>query len=486
MIDPDDDFAPHPPRSRFRRVRKLTFWSLALFAVFVLVLVIGRWQTGRLGQRQLTVMTNRLDADEPGWRLDAILEARKKAEPPPNENAAPLVLEIADGIPDEWQKWRGSQEATALWDRTGDNRLPPPDAIAAARARAPATALVRTEALRLRDTRSGQFAFTIAPDPLATLLPHIQKCRTVTSLLQYDGYLSALEKNPNRGISAARAALAVARAIGDEPFLVSQLVRIAIATVAAQTAMQVLAWGEPTEGLAELQAELIAEAECAHLRTGLRGERGTLDTLFRGLQDGTIPAESWFTYLDIRNPGPEHYAAFRAYKALIPGDHAKALEILTAYVDAAKRPPHEQLAALNAIPIPKGPPEELRYILARHMVPACAKVAEAGLRCRANTLCAATGVACERFRLKHGRWPGTLTDLVPTYLPAVPQNPFDGQTLSYRVFPDRIAVYCFWHNAPMKQEFPEEFHADGPGIGYGCRLWTPDRRGLPAEEKKDP
>ncbi|QJW93517.1 hypothetical protein [Frigoriglobus tundricola] len=485
MTDPDDDFAPPPPRSRFRWMRKVAFWGLGLFAAIAFVLFLGRWQTGRLGQRQLTVTTNRLDADDPGWRLDDIMAARQKAAPADNENAAPTILKLADNVPDEWKKWRGSA-AAAPWDRTVDNRLPPQDAITGARDHAPATAVVRTEALRLRDTRSGQFAFTLTPDPYTIILAHLDKCRTVVSLLQYDGHLSVLEKNPNRGVSAARAALAATRAIKDEPFLISQLVRIACATVAAQTAVQVLAWGEPTEGLAELQAELIAEAEFAHLQSGLRGERGAIDMLFRGLQDGTIPAESWFSYLDIR-PGPEHYAAFRAYKALIPGDHAKALEILTAYIEAAKRPPHEQLAALKVIPIPPGPPDEFRYILARHIVPACSKIAEADLRCRANLLCAATGVACERYRLKNGRWPGALADLVPAFLPAIPQSPFDGKPLSYRVFPDRIAVYCFWANASLdRQDYPDEFRGDVPGIGYGCRLWNPDRRGRPAEEKKDP
>jgi hypothetical protein len=488
VTNPDEDFAPPPPRSRFRWVRRFALWALGVFAVIVLVLFVGRWQTSRLGQRQLTVTTNRLDADEPGWRLEAILDERKKAEPPPNENSAPVVLEIAEGIPEEWRKWRDSEQAMALWGRRGDNRLPPQEAIDDARKPAAATLLVRTDAIRLlRDKRRGQFPLTINPDPIATLLPHLDKCRTVVSLLQYDGYLSAIEKNPNRGISAARAALAVARAIGDEPLLISQLVRIACATVAAQTAMQVLAWGEPTEGLAELQAELLAEAEFQHFRTGMQGERGMIDKMFRNLQDGTIPAKHWFVYADIHDPGPEHYAAFRAYRALIPGDHAKALEILTAYHEAAKLPDHEQLAALKAVPIPQGPPNEFRYILTRLLTPAGGKIAEAGLRCRADLRAAATGVACERFRVKHGRWPRELAELVPAFLPAVPLNPFDGKPLGYRVIADRVAVYCFWPDAPMKIDFPEEFRAGtAPGIGIGYRVWNPNRRGLPAEEKKDP
>ena len=204
-----------------------------------------------------------------------------------------------------------------------------------------------TEALNglARTGRGGRFPLTFADDPIATLLPHLDKCRQVAALLQYDGYLAAIEKKPNRGIRAARAALAVARTIGDEPLLISQLVRIACAAVAAQTALQVIAWGEPTEGLAGLQTELLAEADVAHFRIGIRGERAMLDKAFRGLEDGTITAEHWFVYAGIQKPGPEDYAAFRAYRALIPGDHAKALEILTAYCAAADLPPHERVAA---------------------------------------------------------------------------------------------------------------------------------------------
>ena len=118
--------------------------------------------------------------------------------------------------------------------------------------------------------------------------------------------------------------------------------------------MQVLAWGEPTDGLAELQAELLAEADVQHFRIGVRGERAMLDKVFRGLEDGSIPPEHWFVYTGIQNPGPQHYAAFWAYRALIPGDHAKALEILNAYSDATRLPHNEQLAATQGQSEPEG------------------------------------------------------------------------------------------------------------------------------------
>lgn len=47
-----------------------------------------------------------------------------------------------------------------------------------------------------------------------------------------------------------------------------------------------------------------------------------------------------------------------------------------------------------------------------------------------------TAIALKRFELRHGKWPGTLTELVPKFLPSVPIDPFDGKPLRYRPNPD--------------------------------------------------
>lgn len=47
-----------------------------------------------------------------------------------------------------------------------------------------------------------------------------------------------------------------------------------------------------------------------------------------------------------------------------------------------------------------------------------------------------TGIALERYRLKHGVHPAALADLVPSYLPAVPIDPWDEKPLRYQLQPD--------------------------------------------------
>ena len=56
-----------------------------------------------------------------------------------------------------------------------------------------------------------------------------------------------------------------------------------------------------------------------------------------------------------------------------------------------------------------------------------------------------TGIALERYRLKHGTVPQTLEALVPEFLPEVPKDIYDGQPLRYQVLPDGAPhVWSIW------------------------------------------
>ena len=272
------------------------------------------------------------------------------------------------------------------------------------------------------------------------------------------------------------------------------------AKMSANMALQTLAWGEPTEGLAELQAELLAEADVPWFRYGMHGERAMLDRVFEGIENNTIPWKNLFTYAQVGDPGPQHYAAFRAYQALLPGDRAKCLQLCTELVTASRLPHQQQLAAVQVVTnqIPKGPPDEFQYIGTRLLfserewigpsgsLDRAEWVAEGGLQVRADLLDASTAIACERFRRKHKRFPNALNELVPEFLSAVPLNPFDAQPLTYRMYPDRIAISCVCIGMTQAiphppEEFREGNRPDG-SRGTGYRLWNPDQRRQPSPQ----
>jgi hypothetical protein len=480
--------APVPPK---RTLKSRAGGCAKALLILVGVLVVGffavRWQAGRVGQRALDKQLAAIDAREPDWRLDAVMAAREKAQPPAEANDGPAILAVADALPKEWNQWHAGDDARAWFDKRDPNRVPPVESVATARAALGLIPEERAAALKLRNDRRAFFPLKIETNPIATLLPHVQKVREVVNVLGMDAQLAALDKNPKRGIEAARAQLKLARAIGDEPFFISQLVRCACATAAAQTAQQVLAWAEPTDGLAELQAELLAEAETPYFLIGMRGERAGLDRIFTGLADGTITEDEFFKIAEGQN-GPGQRAVFRAYKALIPADRAYCLNLCNQYVDAAKLPHHEQLAAIRAVELPHREGFDPRRIGTRLLLPAVDRFAEAGLRTRANLLSAAACVACERFRLKHGRFPKELAELVPAFLPAVPLNPFDNKPLAFRAFEDRVAVYGWYDNGQFAREAPPADFDEGPrkGTPHGYRVWLPKSRALPHPDDEIP
>ena len=78
------------------------------------------------------------------------------------------------------------------------------------------------------------------------------------------------------------------------------------------------------------------------------------------------------------------------------------------------------------------------FLLSKLLLPALAgiptKAAEAAARIRTTR----TALAIERYRLKHANaLPGSLGELAPELLDALPADPFDGQPLRYRKLPGK-------------------------------------------------
>jgi hypothetical protein len=453
----------------FRRwLKRAALWLFGIVAVLALLLFILRAYLNQVGTKELVQATARLDREDAGWTLEAIELAREKAAPPPEQNSAPLVLKAADLIDSqrnkEWSTWRNSEPWTV---RIISPHLPDEQFRAGLSEHKEPTAEARKIAREIRGFSRGQHALIMQRNPYMTLLPHAQKAREVTALLEYDALLAALDNDAEGGIDASLAALNVGRSISDEPFLISQLVRLACTRISIQSAMQVLAWGEPRKGLAELQAVYRAEADVPFLLNGLRGERAVLHKVFAGLESGEMTFSDLMIH-GVQKDGPAQQAAFYLYKGLLPGDHAKALEVLSAYIAAAKLPPHD-----------------FRYIVTRLVIPACGKVAMAALRTRAELLAASTLIACERFRQARGQWPERLSEIPKEILAEVPIDPFTGTPLTYRRLPDGIAIYSAGDIDANTARRQVENNDPMAGLGIGWRLWDPAARRQPPRAARE-
>jgi hypothetical protein len=458
-----------------------------LLAVLVLVLFIARESFRRMGDKELARITTKLDADDPGWRLDDVLAARAKNAPPPDRNPAVVAEQVRQKVSPEWENFRSSREGggpvsnklPGFWGLTW--LLQAGTATAEAREAARAGFLRPEVAAQL----NGYVPLKVAENPFATLLPHAQQTREVFELLDIDARLATLEGHPDRGITAARAGLVATRALGDEPFLISQLVRIAGANVATTTGMQVLAWGEPKAGLAEFQAALRAEADYPWLVVGLRGERAAIDRFFKALEEGKVGAEDAGVF-GLKS-SPFMGVGLSLYKAVLPGDRAMSLKLLTEGLEAAKLPHHEQKKAFMSLKYPFSDADGFRYIITKLTLPATQKVAEATVRGRAQLLTASAAVACERFRQAKGRWPESLAEIPADILPPLPPDPYTGQPIQYQRLRDGVVVFAAADDFPPTRPFEEPDTSDPVApFGRGWKVWNPELRGVPGVAAEPP
>src|SRR5262249_48664787 len=145
------------------------------------------------------------------------------------------------------------------------------------------------EALRLVDYPRGRLPTVYNQvDPMATV-SKVQDLREVAQLLQGDAVLR-LERGDTKGaLRDAHAAFNLARALGDEPLMISQLVRHAMIAVALGIVERTLGQGEADPAELEQWQRLVREEDAFPVtRIAMRGERGFLHDTLVSLESGAV------------------------------------------------------------------------------------------------------------------------------------------------------------------------------------------------------
>jgi hypothetical protein len=323
----------------------------------------------------------------------------------------------------------------------------------------------------------GRHPITYSPDWISTLLPTIQTTREAATVLRYDVYDKAQAGDADGAGRSCHAAVNAGSSIGDEPNLISQLVRIACQAVAVNLLERVLAQGEPSDAvLAALQARLEAAEPEPLLLYGLRGERGGSNQLFENWRNGTVPTGNAAGTFGVSGGFPDGLNALLSVPGVLTTQHAGLLEYMNETVEIAKRPPEEweaafaaQKAKINDLPL-----------LAKLIAPAMDKVAEAARRNHAILRCAIVMIAAERHRKAKGKWPATPEDLVKAgLLKAVPGDPYAaGQTIKFAKAADGLIVYTVGGDG-VDNGGTLDKNPLAAGKDYGFRLWDVAARRQP-------
>jgi hypothetical protein len=472
------DAPPLPPKQRR--------WRRLLWLLVPLSLVAAAWlYMFFASDRRLTRAVAEADRSDPHWRLDDVLAER--AVVPDAENGALTAIAARAKRPAAWPWWDISQAppagleahanlAEVLRDLKPNEALTPAERTAMRPEMQRAAASIQA-ARKLADQPRGRYAITYSNDFISTMLPNIQGSREVAQMLQYDALFRSQSGDLDGAIVSCRALVNDARSIGDEPMLICQLVRMAIRAIAVGQAERTLGLGEPSsEELAALQKAIAEEAEEPLFRYGVRGERGGLDRLMQTLQNGGTSVKMMKGLMSggITNQRNRWFGeeTLLYLPGAVSNNRAVLLDYMNKVVEISKLPPEQQADRLEELQKSLGK----EPLLVRELLPATEKIAEAERRTRALLRCAAAGLAAERYRRKHGRWPDGLDDLKGEFLPGVPLDPYDGKPLRYRKDGEGIIIYSIWKDRQDNGGDREKLNTYKDGTDVGFRLWDVDKR----------
>jgi hypothetical protein len=430
---------------------------------------------------QLREAVHRLDREEPDWRIEEIEAARVIVHD--FENAALASTAAADRLPTNWPD---------LVLAEAFEKLDPPMLL-----RDEQAVLLRSEldkqrpaleiARLLARMPNGRHPLVYKRPLIGILLPTQQKARTTTNLLKYDALLRAHEEDMKGAMTACRAAINAGRSIGDEPFGISQLIRIACVTMGCQSIERTLAQGEPaSEDLAELQKLLENEDTHPTRLIILRGERCLIHDTFEFVERGEMPLSIVSSIAE--NPVGESEWSERLLgwhtRGNVRAEHPLALDLLNRFVATEALPLKEQLEAEQNLEaeVSRLP---TNAVLTRTLMPSVLKLSVACRRKQAYVRCMIAALAVERYRRIHGDWPASLEQLVPELLRTVPVDPFDGEPLRFRRLADGVIIYSVGADGADDAGTLDRDNSLRAGADLGYRLWdVKQRRQAPAEKPK--
>jgi hypothetical protein len=438
-------------------------------------------------EAELNAVIAELDRDDPGWLLEEIEAGRKMI--PAAENSALHIKSV--------EVLLGTQSVITLAMGNAFDDLKPQKRLTIQQAEylktrlqvlAPALTLARN----LKDMPKGRYPIKYSPDFIGTLLPHVQTARSTANLLLWDAILRAHQFDGDGALESCLAVRNAGRSLGDEPFMISQLVRYAcmnMTIVALEKTLGQSSFTAASEpNLKRMQENLAKDAGHGVLLAGLRAERAGMHQLLQALAEGKIdpanykakggPVKLVFGLIGNNNTKSNPRNDLEAillerFPGYLSRQHAIVLRFYNEMIEVAKIREEQTDDRLRALEekIALEPP------ILRALINVPCRFNEHEHRTRARLRCAIVGVAAERYRLAKSDWPESFAELISSgFLEAVPADPFDGKPLRMKHVADGLIIYSV---GPDRTDNggsldPDEYTNAPKDIGF--RLWDPDKR----------
>jgi hypothetical protein len=392
------------------------------------------------------------------WNLD--LEARQKlaalqtemnavafslepAKIPDSENAAPIyeraaeVLNAKDTVEKEWENWLCELDGNPPKFDIKDPR------VAAFFKQKNAVLVLLYEATQKPGCVFDHLDKEYWPPDFEDMNLQIRGMRQFSRFLSLHAQWEAANGNISSALRDVQSLYRLARHQCSDPLLIVHLLGIAIDGVATRTFEKVLETGQPTaDDLERLKIENPVSHQKIMQKTFRRESLIGWSFLsqFAGkrmpsmlLDENTLPFPVLFSGVQ---------AIYRVF--LMQSEVAAMREFYEEMNRAASLPYYElstealekkfkNLCSQNTV----GPCSAVLSLL----FPAISAARQSAARADAEHNTAELALAATRYRLKNGRFPKKLEELLPDYLFLVPTDPFDGKPMKYKTTEKGVVIY---------------------------------------------
>jgi hypothetical protein len=279
-------------------------------------------------------------------------------------------------------------------------------------------------------------------DPAAIMLPHLAVVKYISQVLALHACAELALGQTDQAFEDTRLLLFLADACKDEPFLVSQLVRMAQLNIALQPVAEGMTqWSEPQ--LCALQAQIAHYDFCADTRRALGAERFWSSQIIEYVQRSR---DRLNLIAGISGSQQSDFALGAVLMSIAPSGwfaleqlncSRMADECLLPTIDVASRRINPRLAHLADERIGELANRSAAGLYFHHLffcrllLSGVSKAGQRAAFAQAAADCALIACALERYRREHGEFPELLSALQPRFTQKLPHDIISGAPLKY-------------------------------------------------------
>lgn len=274
---------------------------------------------------------------------------------------------------------------------------------------------------------------------------HLSPLREVARIEAVQAVLEAEAGKTDSLATKVDLQLQLASTLDLAPTALSYLTRTAMIRTAARTTERCLNQASPNdETYAFLQTSFSRGATTNLLPSALIGERALLAPFFRATwkqfqRSSPGGSDEGQTHIPQQLSGKPTGVIW--WSGILERDLRFFLETMEQAISLAALPNPENLTLTNYLDNAEKLAREKKHLFGGMMLPSFSKLALREASTQALVRLTQTALATERFRHKLGRLPTALSELIPDYLPKVPEDPYDGAPLRYRTLPTGYVLY---------------------------------------------